>query len=147
MPSTVLYTMGYEGRSLSDLGDMVAQWSIETVIDVRATPHSHKRGFSKPALEHYLSGIGVEYVHAASLGSPKHLRDELLASGDYGAFFAACADHFREKGDSLAEVLSLAQQSRCMLLCFERQADHCHRSVLAKLLCRMDGYQLNIRHI
>ena len=147
MSSAVLYTMGYEGRTLTDLGDSLAQWGIETVIDVRANPFSHKRGFSKSALGEYLSGLGVEYLHAASLGSPKQFRDELHASGDYAAFFAACSDYFRGKDESLEEVLTLVHHRRCMLLYFERQADHCHRSVLTRLLCRMDGYQLNVRHV
>ena len=133
---------------MTDLRDAVTQWGIRTVVDVRENPCSHKRGFSGPALERYLGAIGVSYVHAGPLGSPKHLREQLKATGDYEVFRAACNEYFaQQESESLAGVLSIIHQNSCALLCFERQANQCHRSVLAALLCKMDHYLLNVRHI
>jgi uncharacterized protein (DUF488 family) len=70
-----VFTIGYEGLDIASFLSLLAQHGIGTVVDIRQLPLSRKRGFSKKALAGRLNGAGFEYIHMASLGCPKPVRD------------------------------------------------------------------------
>lgn len=133
---TALYTIGYEGRALDELLAELAVARVDRVIDVRELPLSRRRGFSKTPLGASLAGADIEYVHLRAAGNPfrreRHdmPRDELLAR------YAA---HLTRTRSAVAEVVETARGHRAALLCYEREAADCHRSVLAKRIARRLG--------
>ena len=142
-----LFTIGYEGRAADELPDSVAAAGVTTLIDVRDLPLSRKRGFSKTALAEHLADSGVEYVHERRLGNPKPLRDYVKSGGDWGWF----ANTFRERltgaDEALDAVLAIIESGEVVcLLCYEADASHCHRSLVAEALAeRADG--LAVSHL
>jgi uncharacterized protein (DUF488 family) len=60
-----VFTIGYEGLDIDTFVSMLAEYNIETVVDIRELPLSRKRGFSKTALTGVLNLSGLEYVHMA----------------------------------------------------------------------------------
>jgi len=141
-----LHTLGYEGRDPGGfLAELVAA-RVTTLVDVRELPSSRRRGFSKTALAESLRAAGIEYVHERQLGNPKPLRDAWKAgdaergAAGYRAHLAAASGG---RLDALAE--RVAQGGVC-LMCVERDASDCHRSILVEAVAeRIPG--LDVRHL
>jgi uncharacterized protein (DUF488 family) len=130
--AAVLYTIGYEGQSVKSFLAVLKEHSIECVLDVRALPLSRKKGFSKNTLKKHLETHAIAYVHLPDLGSPKEVRDNVKATGDYKTFFEAMEKHLADQEEALEEACRHVQQSVCCLLCFEKDPQQCHRSLVAQ---------------
>jgi len=132
---SVVYNIGYEGTDIRRFVDTLRTVGIECLVDVRAVPHSRKKGFSKKSLSVALESAGIRYVHLVDLGDPKEGRDAARA-GDYEGFRRVYADHL--KGDAarlaLEELSQVALSEVCCMLCFERDPKTCHRSIVAERL-------------
>jgi len=101
------------------------------VIDVRALPLSRRPGFSKTPLKGALDEVGIEYIHLKALGTP--------AEGRNGARAGRHADMARVYAGQLElpeaivqseQMIELAKEKPSALLCFEREPEHCHRTLL-----------------
>ena len=73
--SWVVISVGYQQRTLEELLELLQSYNVNVLVDVRLTPISRKRGFSKTALSNALSAVGIEYRHERELGNPKDNRD------------------------------------------------------------------------
>lgn len=126
---------GYEGRSVEDLVARACRDGGATVVDVRLTPISRKRGFSKRALAERLKSCGIEYIHLPGLGNPRDNR-EGFASPTAPAGVEAHERFNREvlsspdAVDALAELERLSEDRPVILLCFEADGACCHRSLV-----------------
>jgi len=87
----LLFTIGYEGLDQRQFLAHLIHYGVDMVADVRKFPISRKKGFSKSALTESLHEKNIEYVNIRELGTPKEIREELYASGDYNRFFFATA--------------------------------------------------------
>ena len=105
----------------------------ERVIDVRALPLSRRPGFSKNSIAATLKDAGIEYVHLKALGTPKLGRDA-AKKGDWRTMEAVYAGqlHLPEAQAQAAQMRDLASEKRSALLCFERDPQHCHRTMLLR---------------
>lgn len=81
-----LYTIGYAGHSLESFIQILQAKHISLILDIRMTPISRKKGGSKTALSQAMEAAGITYQHLRALGSPKELRQQLSAEGNYEAF-------------------------------------------------------------
>ena len=143
---STLYTIGYEK---SDIGSFLATLkhaSIDVLVDVRDLPLSRKKGFSKNALRANLEEKGIRYLHIKALGDPKPGRTAARA-GDYETFEEIFRNHMEsdEAQEALEELSSTPTNLRICLLCFERHADRCHRSIVADDLA--NRMNLKVAHI
>lgn len=127
---TVMLTIGYEGRTLAEFINILKVNGVDVVIDVRLTPISRKKGFSKTALRQALEESGIRYRHEKQFGNPKEFRvransiDECLALYDQNM-----------KGrwhPLLRELIAEEEGERLCLLCVERHSGSCHRSVVTR---------------
>jgi len=128
----VIFTIGYEGTSLNGLLSALKHNDVDHVIDVRLTPLSRKRGFSKTALALAVRKGGMRYSHRPELGCPKDIRTRLQATGDFAEYADSYANHVLSR--RRVEVGRLAREGRSRhicLLCFEADAARCHRSLIA----------------
>jgi len=142
-----LYTIGYEGTDIDTFIWHLKKYSVSCLLDVRGTPASRKPGFSKRALCQRLEADGIRYLHFGELGSPKDIRDKVKTDGDYASFFAAMENVLADRDDTLEAAYSYVSSTTSCLMCFERQAEHCHRSLVAKRIAEKDGNRLKIEHI
>ncbi len=131
----VVYNIGYEATDIRRFVDTLRSVGIECLVDVRAVPHSRKKGFSKKSLAAALEVAGIRYRHLVDLGDPKEGRDAARA-GDYVAFRRIYSEHLEAEAGQLAlqELSLLARQQVCCMLCFERDPKTCHRSIVAERL-------------
>ena len=126
-----VFTIGYEGTTQVELIATLAQAGVRRVIDVRAVPLSRKPGFSKKGLAAALGLAGIDYVHLRALGTPPEGR-EAARKGDH-AKLVAVYDAQLEEPAAIAQAAmmrALAAETPAALLCFERDAATCHRSLL-----------------
>lgn len=130
-----VYTSGYEGTDIDRFVSTLVAVGVSTVADVRAVPHSRKKGFSKEALRTALTTAGIGYEHFLGLGDPKAGRDAARA-GDYDRFRSVFSAHMTTSGAraALDDLARLADTSATCLLCFERDPRVCHRSIIAQEL-------------
>lgn len=127
-----IYSVGYERWTLPNLVEMLRQNRVTTVVDVRLTPASRRPGFSKKALVAALTRAGIEYVHEPELGNPRENR-EAFRSGDVRAGRERMLERLGNGSEgALRRLADLAHASRVAVLCVEREAARCHRSVVVE---------------
>jgi len=126
-----IFTIGYEGATVSEFLAALNEAGIERVIDVRALPLSRRPGFSKSPLYHALEEAGIEYVHLKALGTPADGRAAARAGRheDMARIYAGQLE-LPEAMAQGAQMIELARERPSALLCFEREPAHCHRSLL-----------------
>ncbi|MCZ4506774.1 DUF488 family protein [Streptomyces sp. ActVer] len=126
-----LWSAGYEGRDIDSFVASLLDSRIDVVADVRLTPISHKKGFSKTRLGEALAEAGIEYTHLRGLGNPKDNRapfwDGRLDEGR--ARFRGVLRSEAAQTD-LERLAEHARQSRVAVLCFEKDESRCHRQVV-----------------
>jgi uncharacterized protein (DUF488 family) len=129
--------VGYEGRSIDEFVLGLAGIGVARLVDVRLTPISRKKGFSKSALGQALAARDIAYEHRRELGNPKENRAGFGGSPQQlETARAAYADRLRH-AESLAALDALAEKARCeliALLCFEADESRCHRQVVLRAL-------------
>jgi uncharacterized protein (DUF488 family) len=127
-----LYLTGYEGETLEGFLDRVEELKIKAVVDVREIPLSHKNSFSKENLKKSLDKRGVRYYHFQELGSPQKIRKELHSSGDYLTFFKKYRKYISKKKSPLSKLVEIIIEEKALaLLCYEKEYELCHRSIVA----------------
>ena len=128
---TIIYTIGYEATTMADFLAALRIAGVQRVIDVRALPLSRRPGFSKSGLAASLAEAGIDYVHLKALGTPKRGRDA-AKRGDVATLEAVYDDQLAlpEAQAAAAIMLDLAAERPSALLCYERDPQHCHRTLL-----------------
>ncbi len=142
-----LLTIGYEGRRIDGFVAQLKALHVARLIDVRERPLSRKRGFSKTALKEHLEGANIAYTHIKALGSPTAIRNKLKSDWDYDYFFKAYEEYLSGQIDVLEEVYKFACGEKICFMCFERAAQQCHRSSVAKKIKEYAGDRLRIKNL
>lgn len=126
-----IFTIGYEGATVSEFIAALQRARVERVIDVRALPLSRRPGFSKTALRGALEEAGIEYVHLKALGTPSEGRTAARAGrhSDMARIYAGQLELPEAIGQS-AQMLGLVREKPSALLCMERDPAVCHRTLL-----------------
>jgi uncharacterized protein (DUF488 family) len=128
----IVYTIGYEGTDIERFIKTLKAVGVKTVVDVRAVAVSRKKGFSKTALQSRLDEEGIGYTHFVELGDPKPGRDAARA-GQYDAFRKIYSRHLVRAASkaALTSLSGIVSTMPTCLLCFERDPETCHRSLIA----------------
>lgn len=130
--------VGYEGRTAEEVVVGLVADGVATVVDVRLTPVSRKRGLSKRGLAAALGEAGIAYEHLPALGNPRDNRAAFAeldtdagrrARECYAALLRAPAAQ-----DALQSIRALARSGRVALLCFEAEEQRCHRGLVLAAL-------------
>ena len=106
-----IFTIGYEQATQAAVVSALREAGVEVLADIRYLPLSRRPGFSKSSLRAAVEEAGIGYRHFKQLGTPAD-----------GRAAARRGDH--------AELRALAEAKRVALLCYERDAAECHRSLL-----------------
>lgn len=136
-PRTI-YTIGYEGTDIDRFIRTLLAAGIEVLADVRAIPLSRKKGFSKNSLKAHLEQAGIVYEPFKELGDPKPGRDAARAGrfDDFRRIYSAHIDS-EEANDRVGDLAAIANSKVTCMLCFERDPQTCHRSIVGE---RLGGY-------
>lgn len=137
-----LFTIGYEGKTVEELLDQLQDSGVALLIDVRAVAASRRPGFSKTALAGALKDRGIDYLHLRPLGTPKAGR-EAARQGRIAEMRAIFDEQLAtpEAEFALAQAEAAASERPSALLCFEADAAHCHRTIVAERMAA-DGFEI-----
>ena len=132
----ILFTIGYEGKSLEQYIVALLQNDVRVLCDVRKNAYSQKFGFSKSQLMKACEAVEINYIHLPNLGIISEKRKELKSQEDYDSLFN---DYeitvLNEARNELNKLYYLIQnQERIALTCFEKDPQQCHRSRIANKL-------------
>jgi uncharacterized protein (DUF488 family) len=130
-----IFTIGYEGATMSELLAALRKAGVERLIDVRAVANSRRPGFSKTPLKNALAEADIDYVHLRALGTPAAGR-EAARAGRKAELKRIYAGQL-ETPPAMAEgamMLDLATEKPSALLCYERDPACCHRTLLWQAL-------------
>ncbi|HLY80564.1 MAG TPA: DUF488 domain-containing protein [Caulobacteraceae bacterium] len=138
-----LRTIGYEAATQSAVIRCLKRAGVEVVIDVRAVASSRRAGFSKTLLQASLADAGIDYVHLRALGTPKAGRQAVRA-GRVAEMETIYAAHLQEPEAQLqlGEALDIARERSAALLCYEAEAVHCHRRIVAGRLMELEAFEV-----
>ena len=126
-----IFTIGYEATTMDEFLAALRGAGVQRVIDVWALPLSRRPGFSKSPLTAALAEAGIDYVHLKALGTPPEGRSAARA-GRHEELERIYARQLElpeaiVQGEQMRE---LAAEKPSALLCYERQPEGCHRSLL-----------------
>ena len=136
-----LSTIGYEGKTVDEVLSALSSAGVKLLIDVRAVAASRRPGFSKTAFAGALRGQGIDYLHLRALGTPKAGR-EAARKGRIAEMQAIFEEQLAtpEAGLALEQARAAAVDQHIALLCFERDAACCHRTVVADRIVSERGW-------
>ena len=126
-----IFTIGYEQATQPALVAALRQAGVEVLADIRYLPLSRRPGFSKNSLRAAVEEAGLEYRHYRHLGTPADGR-AAARRGDHAELERIYSGQLElpEALQQMAELRALAQDKRTALLCYERNAAECHRTLL-----------------
>jgi uncharacterized protein (DUF488 family) len=126
-----IFTIGYEQATQAAVVAALRGAGVEVLADVRYLPLSRRPGFSKSSLMAAVEEAGIEYRHLRDLGTPAEGR-AAARRGDHATLTRVYAGQLElpEALKQMAELRALAEAKRVCLLCYERDATVCHRSLL-----------------
>ena len=138
-----LATIGYERATLPEVIDRLKRAGVEVLIDVRAVASSRRAGFSKTLLSASLNVEGIGYVHLRELGTPKPGRIAARA-GRVAEMHKIFKDHMQEPAAQLEleKAKEIAARQKTALLCYEADAEVCHRTIVAERICAALGCEV-----
>jgi uncharacterized protein (DUF488 family) len=133
---TIVTTIGYEGTTVPQFLETLRAAGVRLVVDIRAVASSRRPGFSKSRLAANLEEAGIGYVHLRGLGTPADGRAAARA-GKHEEMRRVFAQHLTTEAalDDMERLVELVGAgARLSLLCFEADARHCHRRLVAQAL-------------
>lgn len=131
MSAHVVVSLGYERRSLDDLVELLHAHGVGKLLDIRELPLSRRPGFSKRALAAGLEEAGIEYCHLRQAGNPHR-----KLKADIAHCLSLYRAHLCDNPDVVKTVASELSDGPVAMLCYEREHDCCHRSVLLDALAQ-----------
>jgi uncharacterized protein (DUF488 family) len=135
-----VFTIGHSTRTIMQFVDLLRAGEVGMVVDIRSIPKSrtnpqYNPELLAPALEQFQIG----HVRIAALGGlRKRAIDAPAAVNDYwqNRSFRNYADYALTDDFQLglAELMSLADERRCAIMCAEAVWWRCHRRIVADYL-------------
>lgn len=132
-----LYTIGHSTRSYDELVAALRSWGVSVLVDIRHFTRSRTNPqFNGASLRRRLPRAGIRYVTMPALGGRRGRSKTAPPSRNAGwrvAAFKNYADHAEtpEFGAALRELLSLASEATCAIMCAEAVWWRCHRRIVA----------------
>ena len=136
----VLFTIGYEGKSIDFYLNELIEKNIHVLCDTRKNPISMKYGFSRKQLRGHCKELDITYEHIPELGVASEKRLNLDNPEDYRTLFAEYDKQLPRQEGSLKRVMELLKRHvRIALTCFERESRYCHRHRISNYLQQNEG--------
>ncbi|MBM4430963.1 MAG: DUF488 domain-containing protein [Chloroflexi bacterium] len=129
-----LYTLGYEGRSLSEFIRLLQEAGVDAIIDIRLRNTSHLAGYTKKDDLAFLlqEGFHIAYEHHPELAPTVEILDAYRAEKDWSAYVESFTRLLEERQtETIGLHLLTCYQAPC-LLCREASPEQCHRRLTAE---------------
>ncbi|MEO7986715.1 MAG: DUF488 domain-containing protein [Gemmatimonadales bacterium] len=140
MTDHTIFTIGHSTRTIADFIALLRQVDVNLLLDVRSIPRSRARPqFNIETLPGSLAAESIGYRHLSTLGGRRHHKKgappsmntlwRVVAFRNYADYAETGA--FRA---GLDELLVLAGERRCAIMCAEAVWWRCHRRIITDYL-------------
>lgn len=132
----IIFTLGHSSHTWDRFSQLLAQFDVGCVVDVRSRPRSRWANYSHPNFRIRLNEVGVSYLFMGDClgGQPK--------SGPVDYCSIAASDEFKSAID---QVVTISKRCRVALVCSEHDPIRCHRFLLiSRVLAARD---IEVQHI
>ena len=123
------YTLGYAGRSVTELMTLLKSVEVRSLIDIRYNPVSmYKPELSKTNLQKAATSSGFQYLHMRHWGVPRDIRAKAIETGDRQVIWEWYDTAIVQSlfGRNLHTFLNVAEHP-VALMCVEADPSECHR--------------------
>jgi len=128
------FTIGYTGRSLSNLLELLEAHGVRTLVDIRHNPVSmYRPELSRSNLKHHVESRGLAYVHVRDLGVPTEIRKKAADAGSREYIWQWYDENVitQYAGGGLLHWFFNALEHPVALMCVEIDPTACHRHRLS----------------
>jgi uncharacterized protein (DUF488 family) len=129
-----IYTVGHSNRDLEPFLDLLAEFGIGFVADIRRFPSSRAfPHFNKGSLQQSLQERGVGYRWVEAMGGRRHGEDASRQTGLSSPAFRSYAEHMNAgvfRG-AAAALLEACAETRVAVMCAEKLFWKCHRLLVS----------------
>ena len=148
MSTNTIYTIGHSNRALDEFISLLKEFSIHILVDVRATPYSGRfPHFSQDVLRETVNAAGIDYHWVGrQLGGNREASDENSHPALENESLKGFAEYMysRQFDKAIEQLIDLASNGNTAVMCAEKMARHCHRSLISDYLTLKN---INIIHI
>lgn len=133
------FTIGYTGRALDDILELLAANGIRTLADIRRNPVSmYRPELSKANLKRRTEECGLIYAHLPELGVPREVRLKAAEAGTRDVIWQWYDENILPEylGRNLHRFLNSLEHP-VALMCVETDPRECHRHRLSQALEEM----------
>ncbi|MEK6324314.1 MAG: DUF488 domain-containing protein [Acidobacteriota bacterium] len=123
------FTVGYTGRPLAELLDLLVSHEVRTLVDIRHNAVSmYRPELSKSNLMRSVEERGLIYVHLRELGVPREIRAKAIETGTREVIWDWYDHNVVTSfiGHNLHRFLNIFEHP-VALLCVEIDPQECHR--------------------
>lgn len=144
---TIIYTIGFAGKSAEEFFTILKNAGVKRVIDIRLYPSTQLSGFArKKDLSFFLKSLcNISYQHNPELAPTeeilKNYKDGKISWKEYEVEYLKLLDERSIATNTKSELLDKA-----CFLCAEKTPDQCHRRLLAEYLQNKLG-NIEIKHL
>jgi uncharacterized protein (DUF488 family) len=133
------FTIGYTGRKIEGIVDLLLQHNVRTLIDIRYNPVSmYRPEVSKSNLQRTVEAHGIEYIHNRALGVPAEIREKAAVANTRDLIWKWYDEEVLPvyPGRNLDHFFN-AHEHPVALMCVEVDPGECHRHRLFMALEQM----------
>lgn len=144
MSSNILYTIGHSTHSMEEFLEMLKNFDIRLLADVRTLPGSRRfPHFDRENLEKVLPAAGIEYRYMKELGGLRKTHKDSHNTIWRNASFRGYADYMEtdEYHEAVKKLVQLAAAQTTVIMCAEAVWWRCHRSMIADTL-KAEGWKV-----
>ena len=143
MEKPKIYTIGHSSHSIEYFYDMLDEYGVNCVVDVRSFAAStYNPQYNKEALSSFLKSKKINYLHFAKEFGARHTSPSLLdEDGKIDFEKVRKTASFKEGKDRLWK--GVASGFTIALMCSEADPLDCHRFSMISVALDQDGFYVN----
>ena len=136
-----LFTIGHSNIPTEEFLDLLSQYGVEVLVDVRTAPYSrYCPQFNRPALQQATEAAGLRYRFEGPALGGKPAAERLRGEDGTPDYDKIAASYLYE--DGLTQLLALAAEHCVAIMCSEADPAQCHREKLIARSLRARGVEV-----
>jgi uncharacterized protein (DUF488 family) len=145
MDRPVIYTIGHSTHPIEFFLELLNEYSINCLIDVRSVAaSSYNPQYNKEPLSNFLKANGITYMHFAEEFGARHTDPDLLdEEGKVNFELVRKSWNFKNGVERIWQ--GIEKGFTIALMCSESEPFDCHRFSMVSIALEKDGF--DVRHI
>jgi uncharacterized protein (DUF488 family) len=138
MIAHTVYTVGHSNRLLPEFITLLQQNTIQTLVDIRTNPYSGRfPHFSQEVFHETMDDNGIVYHWAGrQLGGQRESTNPISHPALRDDSRRGFAEYMEtpQFERAIAQLINLASTAKTAIMCAEKHAEYCHRTLISDYL-------------